>query len=452
MRDPRAMNSRHSSNPGRALSRIGMALALLMAGAGSAQAQSLQELYDAARAFDAQFLSARALADSAQYKAAQADALARPSLGLGVTAKRDETDPPNIGRVGASTLSAGLQGKYALYNPGNKLTIAQAQLGLTVAQADLESAEQDLIVRVAQAYFDVLGAQDVLGTARASKAMISEQLASAKRNFEVGTQTITDTREAQARYDLALATEIAAENDLRIKSVTLDQLVGRNGVTPKPLAVPVALPAVTPLTVDPWVAQAEEMHPLIRKARIGLDVAKLEIGKARAADGVTVDLNGTLGAQDARGSGAQLKGTTGTASLGVTLSLPLYTGGATQNRIKETLALEEKSRNDLDYARRAVSEGTKRAFFGVQSLTAQVKALEAAESSSKLALEATQLGYKVGVRVNLDVLNAQTQLFNTQQNLAKARYDVVMTSLKLRQASGQLKPEDVSAVNQLLAK
>jgi outer membrane protein len=378
--------------------------------------------------------------------------LARPSLGLGVTAKRDETDPPKIGRVGASTLSAGLQGKYALYNPGNKLTIAQAQLGLTVAQADLESAEQDLIVRVAQAYFDVLGAQDVLGTARASKAMISEQLASAKRNFEVGTQTITDTREAQARYDLALATEIAAENDLRIKSVTLDQLVGRNGVTPKPLAVPVALPAVTPLTVDPWVAQADELHPLIRKARMGLDVAKLEIGKARAADGVTVDLNGTLGAQDARGSGAQLKGTTGTASLGVTLSLPLYTGGATQNRIKETLALEEKSRNDLDYARRAVSEGTKRAFFGVQSLTAQVKALEAAESSSKLALEATQLGYKVGVRVNLDVLNAQTQLFNTQQNLAKARYDVVMTSLRLRQASGQLKPEDVSAVNQLLAK
>lgn len=458
MRDPRAMNSRHSSNPGRALSRIGMALALLMAGAGSAQAQSLQELYDAARAFDAQFLSARALADSAQYKAAQADALARPSLGLGVTAKRDETDPPKIGRVGASTLSAGLQGKYALYNPGNKLTIAQAQLGLTVAQADLETAEQDLIVRVAQAYFDVLGAQDVLGTARASKAMISEQLASAKRNFEVGTQTITDTREAQARYDLALATEIAAENDLRIKSVTLDQLVGRSGVTPKPLAVPVALPAVTPLTVDPWVAQADELHPLIRKARMGLDVAKLEIGKARAADGVTVDLNGTLGAQDARGSGAQLKGTTGTtgttgtASLGVTLSLPLYTGGATQNRIKETLALEEKSRNDLDYARRAVSEGTKRAFFGVQSLTAQVKALEAAESSSKLALEATQLGYKVGVRVNLDVLNAQTQLFNTQQNLAKARYDVVMTSLKLRQASGQLKPEDVSAVNQLLAK
>jgi len=451
MRDPRAMNSRHSSsNPGRALSRIGMALALLMA--GGAQAQNLQELYDAARAFDAQYLSARALADSAQYKAAQADALARPSLGLGVTAKRDETDPPNFGRVGATSLSAGLQGKYALYNRSNQLTISQAQLGLTVAQADLETAEQDLIVRVAQAYFDVLGAQDALGTARASKAMISEQLASAKRNFEVGTQTITDTREAQARYDLALATEIAAENDLRIKSVTLDQLVGRNGVTPKPLAVPVALPAVTPLTVDPWVAQAEEQHPLVRKARLGLDSAKIEIDKARAAEGVTVDLNGSLGTLNARGTGAQVKGTTNNASLGVTLSLPLYTGGATQNRIKETLALEEKSRNDLDYARRAVSEGTKRAFFGVQSLTAQVKALEAAESSSKLALEATQLGYKVGVRVNLDVLNAQTQLFNTQQNLAKARYDVVMTSLKLRQASGQLKPEDVSAVNQLLAK
>jgi len=451
MRDPRALKSR--PHTGHGLSRLGAALALsMLAAAGSAQAQSLQELYDAARAFDAQYLSARALADSAQYKAAQAEALSRPSLGLGITAKRDESDPPNFSRVGATTLSGGLQGRYALYNPGNKLIISQAQLGLTVSQADLEVAEQDLIVRVSQAYFDVLAAQDALGTARASKAMIAEQLASAKRNFEVGTQTITDTREAQARYDLALATEIAADNDLRLKSVTLDQLVGRSGVAPKPLAVPVALPAVTPLTVDPWVAQAEELHPLIRKAQLGLEVAKLETGKARAADGVTVDLNGTLGSQNARGAGAQLKGTSSTASLGVTLNMPLYTGGANQNRLKETLSLEEKSRNDLDYARRSVSEGTKRAFFGVQSLTAQVKALEAAESSSKLALEATQLGYKVGVRVNLDVLNAQTQLFNTQQNLAKARYDVVMTSLRLRQASGQLKADDVSAVNQLLAK
>jgi outer membrane protein len=136
--------------------------------------------------------------------------------------------------------------------------------------------------------------------------------------------------------------------------------------------------------------------------------------------------------------------------VGVQLNWTLYTGGATQNRIKETLALEDKSRNDLDAARRAVTQATRQAFFGVQSGLAQVKALEAAESSSQLALEATQLGYKVGVRVNLDVLNAQTQLFQTRRDLAKARYDVILGGLKLRLASGQLKAGDVAAVNALL--
>ncbi|MGS0753944.1 TolC family outer membrane protein [Roseateles sp. GG27B] len=347
---------------------------------------------------------------------------------------------------------------YAVFNRGNALTISQAQRVLGAALTDLESAEQDLIVRVSQAYFDVLAAKDALGTTQASKAAIAEQLASAKRNFEVGTATITDTREAQARFDLATAAEIGADNDLRIKGVTLDQLVGRVGVLPKPLAVPVALPAVMPVNVEPWVSLADEQHPLIRKARLGLEAAQLETSKARAAEGVTVDLTGTLGAQNLQNSlSGQAAitsgvGTTKNASLGIALNYPLYTGGATQNRIKETLALEEKSRNDVDFARRSVSEGTRRAFLGVQSLNAQVKALEAAESSSKLALDATQLGYKVGVRVNLDVLNSQTQLFTTQRDLAKARYDVVVNGLKLRQAAGQLTPADVSAVNTLLAK
>ena len=145
-------------------------------------------------------------------------------------------------------------------------------------------------------------------------------------------------------------------------------------------------------------------------------------------------------------------GTSAVGSVGVQLNWPLYTGGATQNRIKETLALQDKARNDLEAARRGVAQGTRVSFFGVQSGQAQVKALEAAESSSKLALEATQLGYRVGVRVNLDVLNAQTQLFTTQRDLSRARYDVVVNGLRLRQAAGNLQPGDVSAVNALLAK
>ncbi|ALT76899.1 TolC family outer membrane protein [Paucibacter sp. KCTC 42545] len=454
MSDRRAIQSRFTP-----LNRLGLALLLAFGSAAGAQAQSLQELYDAARGFDASYLSARAQADSAQYKAAQAEALARPTLGVGVGPSVQRTEPINGVNYNSLVVQGSLQGKYALYNPANARTIEQAKRGLSVAAADLEAAEQDLIVRMAQAYFDVLAAKDALGTAKASKAAIAEQLASAKRNFEVGTATITDTRETQARYDLATATELAADNDLRVKGVTLDQLVGRVGVVPKPLAVPVALPAVMPVNVEPWVSQADELHPAIRKAKLGLEVATLETAKARAVDGVTVDMSGAINVQnsnnslkDATAARAFGEGTTRSANVGLSINYPLYSGGANQNRIKETLALEEKSRNDLDFARRSVSEGTKRAFFGVQSLSAQVKAYEAAESSSKLALEATQLGYKVGVRVNLDVLNAQFQLFTTQRDLAKARYDVIVNGLKLRQASGQLSAADISSVNQLLAK
>ncbi len=438
------------------LQPLAFAAGLLIA--GFAQAQSLQELYDAARSYDATYLATKANADAAAARAAQAEALVRPSLGLSASGTQARTDPPSGPTVNSRTLSAGLQGRYAVYNAANAPTIERARRGYEVAQADLESAEQDLIVRLATAYFDVLAAKDALTTSQANKTGIAEQLASAKRNFEVGTATITDTREAQARYDLAVAQELAADNDLRVKRVTLDQFVGRVGVEPKGLAQPVALPALPSTNVDTWVATGDAQHPAVRKARLGLEVAQLDTQIARAGNQPTLDLNGNVGGQNlhnnlngalAASSGV---GTAKTASVGLTLTYPLYTGGLTQNRIKETLVLEERARNDLDFARRSVAEATRRAFFGVQSLKAQVSAYEAAEASTKLALEATQLGYKVGVRVNLDVLNAQTQLYSTQRDLAKARYDVVVNSLRLRQASGQLRAEDVNAVTALLAK
>ncbi|MDP1533405.1 MAG: TolC family outer membrane protein, partial [Rubrivivax sp.] len=399
----------------------------------------------------ATYLAARALASSADFRAAQADALARPSATLTSGATLTQLDAPRIGTGDSNTLQAGVNGRYPLFNRGSGVTIAQARKSLETAKADLDAAEQDLIVRLAQAYFDVLAAQDSVATTQASKTAITEQLASAKRNFEVGTATITDTREAQARFDLASAQEIAADNDLRTKRIALDQLVGRSAVAPKPLAVPVALPTTVPANAEEWVTQADTQHPTVRRARVGLDVATLETSKARAAELPTVDAVASVGTSRASGSSVSLPGTTTSASVGVQLNWALYTGGSVQNRIKETLALEEKSRNDLEAARRGVAQGTRVAYFGVQSGQAQVKALEAAESSSKLALEATQLGYRVGVRVNLDVLNAQTQLFQTQRDLAKARYDVLVGGLRLRQAAGQLSATDIDAVNRLLA-
>ena len=428
-------------------------LSVLLAGTGlPAWAQSLQELYDAARTYDAAYLSARAAAQAAEHRAAQADALLRPSSALSSSASLTMADAPRVGTGDNNALGATLSGKYPLFNKSTAPTIEQSRKAVQLTQVDLEVVEQDLIVRLSQAYFDVLAAQDALATTRASKAAITEQLASAKRNFEVGTATITDTREAQARFDLATAQEIAAENDLRTKRIALDQVVGRGNVSPKGLVKAATLPAPQPADAEAWASQADGGHPSVRKARLGLDVARLETEKARAAESYTVDAVGSVGATRYSGSSASLPGITKSATVGVQLNWPLYTGGATQNRIKETLALEDKSRNDLDASRRAVTQATRQAFFGVQSGLAQVKALEAAESSSQLALEATQLGYKVGVRVNLDVLNAQTQLFQTRRDLAKARYDVILGGLKLRLASGQLKPADVTSVNTLLDK
>jgi outer membrane protein len=431
---------------------LGIALTLSAAGA---RAQSLFELYEAARGFDAAYLAARALADSAIYKAEQAHAARRPRLDLNATAARTTSDTPSTDtttRAGSATLNAG----QTLFNRTNDAAIAQADKGVEAAKADALIAEQDLIVRLSQAYFDVLTAQESLASAQANRRAISEQLASAKRNFEVGTATITDTREAQARYDLAGAQELQAENDLTTKRLALDTIVGRPGIAPKPLVAPADLGVLLPGSVDDWLAPIET-SPNVVRARVGYEVAQLETAKARAGNLPTVDLSGSVGRGhvSTNGTPANLVNASGAnngTSVAVTLKLPLFSGYSVQNRIKETLLLEEQSRDLYESARRTATQLTRTAYFGLQSLQAQVKAFEAAEASSQLALEATQLGYKVGVRVNLDVLNSQTQLFNARRDLAKARNDVLVNALRLRQAAGTLGPEEVLKLNQLLAK
>ncbi|MGZ5204949.1 MAG: TolC family outer membrane protein, partial [Caldimonas sp.] len=424
---------------------IAVAAALAALAPCVAPAQSLLELYDAAHAYDAAYLSARALYESSPYRVEQARALMRPSASLAGSAARSEFNPNNGPYFGGSANSASISGRQPIFNRSNAATIDQAERSLVSSLADLDTAEQDLMLRVSQAYFDVLGAQDTLTTTRANKAAISEQLASAKRNFEVGTATITDTREAQARFDLATAQEIAADNDLVTKRIALDQLVGQSNVVPRELAVPVVLPVPT-AGVEEYVARAADEHPAVRRAQVAFEVAQLETEKARAQRLPTVDAVASL----ATGRGAAYTGFPGqSATVGVQLTLPLYSGGAIQNRIKETLVLEERARNDLDVARRSVTQSTRQAYYTLLSGAAQVKALEAAEASSQLALEATQLGYRVGIRVNVDVLNAQSQLYQTRRDLARARYDVLLATLRLRQASGQLTPSDVRDIDRL---
>ena len=435
-----------------------IALTLGLLGASAARAENLQDLYQASLGYDATYLSARASLDAAQYRRDQVYALRRPSVGLSVSGGRSTSSTPDaLSTQSANTTQYGatVSATQSLFNRANDKTVTQAEKALEVARTDFATAEQDLIIRVSQAYFDVLAAQDTLATARSSLAAISEVVASAKRNFEVGTATITDTREAQARYDLARATEIVADNDLTNKRIALDQLVGRVNVQPNQLAVPVTLPAVVPSVVDDWVVRANAEHPAIQRARLGLEVAQLETEKAKAGHLPTVGVSASVGRghSSTQGmAGVPYDSTSPSTSSGVsvTLNVPLFAGYSIQNRVKETVVLEDKAQDDLVAARRAVEQATRTSFYGVRSGAAQVAALEAAESSSQLALDATQLGYKVGVRVNIDVLNAQAQLYSTQAQLAQARYNVILAGLRLRQASGRLTADDVAAVNGLL--
>ncbi|MGY8904585.1 MAG: TolC family outer membrane protein [Burkholderiales bacterium] len=445
--------------------RSAQVLALAILTTGSAflpawvQAQSLVDLYDAARGFDATFQSARAQYDANLARAAQTRAGLLPTANLGTAISRSqfESNNPQTDRL------SGLQGltlsaSQPLYRPANIAAYEQGKKSTEAAKATLLAAEQDLVVRVSQAYFDVLGAQDTLAFVRAQKAAVAEQLAFAKRNFEVGTSTITDTREAQARFDLVIAQEIAAENDVRIRRIALDTLVGRTDAAPKPLALPTTLPPLQPSDVNTWVLESEGSSPAIAQALLALDIARLETDRAKAGHLPTLDA--TLSYNTTRNNGGQPVANpfaagdsrTNNAVVGLSFNLPLFAGFSTQNRIRETLALEDRAQSDLDLAKRGVAQNTRTAFFGVTSGLGQVKALEAAEASSQSALDANKLGYQVGVRINIDVLNAQSQLFQTKRDLAQARYNVLLGGLRLRQANGTLKSEDLLGINSLLAR
>jgi outer membrane protein len=308
------------------------------------------------------------------------------------------------------------------------------------------------MLRVAQAYFDVLSAQDTLESVRANKTAITEQLAIAKRNFEIGTTTITDQQETQARYDLAVASEFAAENDLEIKRSTLQQTIGHAPEALAPLRKGVELSGPEPMNINDWVSAAEHDNYTVVGAQINQEIAKHTIALNRAGHLPTLDFvaNVNRSSNSAVPVLEQPAFIQNSRNIGIQLNVPLFSGFAVTSKVREAIALEDKAGNDYEAARRSAALSARQAFLGVNSGLAQVKAYEAAEISSQSALQSNMLGYEVGVRINIDVLNAQQQLYTTQQNLAKARYDTIMSGLRLKAASASLKEEDLVQVNTLL--
>jgi outer membrane protein len=427
--------------------------------ATSTQAQSLQELYDAARGYDAGFISAKALFEANLAKANQSLGGILPNIALTGSVSRTKFEVRNDGTqvlaqdrlygtgTGAVTLT------QPLYRPAAWAAYRQGGQQLQQAAAQYEAAEQDLLVRVSQAYFDVLTSEDSLAFVKAQKQAVGEQLASAKRNFEVGTATITGVRDAQARFDLTTAQEIAAENDLRIKRLALDLVVGLQNAQPKRLANNSKLVEPPKESVDTWVSQSEVASPAVKQAMLAYEVAKLEVDKATAGHKPTLDAQVSYsGIRNVEGSATSATGShVFNPSAAVVLNVPLFAGFSTMYRVREAAALENKAQSDFEAAKRNTAQATRTAYFGLIAGLSQVKAYEAAEASSQSALDANKLGYSVGVNINIDVLNSQSQLYQTKRDLAKARYDVLVGNLKLRQAAGTLTPQDLESINSLLA-
>jgi outer membrane protein len=421
-------------------------------------AEDLLQVFRDARSYDAQYGAARYALQAGLEKLPQGRSLILPTVGLTSGITRTNLDIDGRGPNPAlpttrtfNTTTYQLTLSQPVFRPQNWVQYGQAEYQVRQAEAVFGQAAQDLVVRSAQAYFDVLSAEDTLGLVRAQKAAISEQLAQAKRNFEVGTATITDTHEAQARYDLNTAQEISALNDLEVKQRTLQQVTGKAYDKLKPLRSDVKLAPPNPNNMQNWVEIAEKQSFPVLIQEAASEIAGLEIKRTRTANYPTVDLIASIGQTNQTGSTIAATGSLVTpTAIGLQVAVPLYQGGFLSSREREAAANFEKSKQDLENARRSSALSSRQSYLGVINGIAQISALEAALVSSQSALDSNKLGYEVGVRINIDVLNAQQQLYSTLRDLSTARYNTITNFLRLKAAAGSLKEEDLDEVNKAL--
>ena len=434
-----------------------LAFALAIAIAPSARADDLLRIYHDAQQNDPTLASARAMWQATQEKLPQARAGLLPNVSADAAANVNRYDQhlsavegQNFGRnFGNSSLS--VQASQPIFRVGNVVLYDQAQE--QVAQADyvLSSAQQDLMLRVTSAYFDVLLAQYNTELVVAQKAAVSEQLAQAKRNFEVGVATITDTNEAQAKYDQIVASEISTRNDYDNKVAALRAIINR---APGPLAklsqnFEPSLPE--PNDAKYWNDLALRENPAIHVAQSTLQIATLEIDRQRAAHLPTVDLVASYGGQYGNGT-STFAGDFNARSgqIGIALNVPIYQGGFINAKVREAIALRDNARQSLEAARRTALFNAQTGFSGVESSVASIKADEQAVHSAEVAYDSNKVGQEVGVRTNLDVLNTQQNVFTARRDLASAYFNYLIGVLRLKAAVGTLTEQDLEDLNRRL--
>ncbi|HMU64481.1 MAG TPA: TolC family outer membrane protein [Nitrosomonas sp.] len=417
-------------------------------------AANLMEIYREALEHDAQYGSARAAYIAAQEKLPQGRAGLLPTINATGTAQNQYIDTNLGSEVLIRNRGVVIAATQPLFRIENFIIYEQSKNQVAQADARFVLAAQDLIIRVAQAYFNALIAQSNLEVVETQKKAIQQQLEQAKRNFEVGVSTIVDTHEAQARYDLTLSQEIAARNALEISKRTLQGIINRFPDSLVRISIDKIITDKLDLAHDnmeEWVNIAEQKNFSLRVQQIAFDLAEQEISKAKAGHYPTLDLVAQYTDQQGVGGAITGRGIDLTSkSVGLQLNVPIFQGFSVQSRVREALANRDRARMDLENIRRTTGLQVRQQYLNVTNGIAQVKALKQALTSSKSQLDSTLLGQEVGVRTEVDVLNAQQQLFSARRDLVQAYYNYLMARLRLKAEVGELDEEVLQEINALL--
>jgi len=451
-----------------------VSLLLLTLLASQAHAFDLLEAWQAARAYDPQFASARASAEAGRTKSLQAQALKSPqvTLNAGMAGVNSDNKISNAqfsnaqfaGASGASgttdfrtrtdaglNLNLNLRAEYPLYDAARNGSATQLNKQAQLAEVQLTLDEQQLMQRVAQTYFDTLLATDTLATLLAQQAAVAEALASAKARFKEGDVAIIDTHETQARYDLLASQVLEAESNLQLARAALADMTGNQDAALVSLPQKTKLASIASGDLQSWLARAQSSHPLVHAQQLQQEIAHTESGKFQAKYSPVLNLVALAGGEHLQGlGGSDADVANRQLSLGVQLTIPLYSGGMRDARYQEALALEDKVRNQTEFVRQQAAREARSAWLAVTVGQGQVKALEQAEYSAEIKLDSTRVGRDVGDRTTLDVLNSEQELYNTRLALYRSRYQVLLALLNLSAAAGELGEPRLQEINQLL--
>jgi len=419
--------------------------------AQSVNAENLVDLYDIAVQQDPQFQAARATQSSVKKTEEIAKASLLPTIGVAANLNRVNLDVRSSSSIAADDTynkhDISLNLSQPVYRKERWLSVDQAQILSGKADVDFLAAQQDLIVRLARAYFNVLSAQDTLEFVLADKKAIERQLEQAKQRFEVGLIAITDVHEAQAAFDKSIANQIKAENVLFNANEVLKEIIGNQDFELDKLAESLILAEPVPADLSVWTAKAVEQNPNVVAAINNSEVAQKEIEVKRSGHYPTVDL---VGSHSLSRTSYTRGSDTDTTTIGLQLALPLYSGGGVTASTEQAQLDFEASQHTVVQQKRAVTRQVRDAYRGVVASISEVKALKATRVSSKSALDATEAGFEVGTRTIVDVLDSQRNLYSVMNDYAQARYNYVLNGLLLKQAAGTLSVKDLEQVNQWL--